>query len=139
MYGVMAVFVVWVCPLWVRRDRESRQPLSIERTPMGGTSHLPIERRRAQTAKATAAQPPLAQRRVNGGLRWAERYRNLPPEERQRIAIRCVIGRYVWDAKRRGLPTPVFHSYEPVVGDDGKLQAKPNTMRVMTEAEIEAI
>jgi hypothetical protein len=104
-----------------------------------GTSHLPIERRRAQTAKATAAFPPIAQRSITGGTNWARRYCALPPQERARIIARCVIGWYRYDAKRRGLPTPVFHSYEPVVDDDGKLQAKPNTMRVMTEAEIEAI
>jgi hypothetical protein len=106
---------------------------------VGGTSHLPIERRRAQTAKATAANPPLAQRRVKGGLHWAERYRNLPPEERQRIAIRCVVGWYRYDAKRRGLPTPVFHTYEPVVDDGGKLAVKPNTLRQLTDEEIAAL
>jgi hypothetical protein len=106
---------------------------------MGGTTHLPIERRRAQTAKATAAWPPIAQRRLNGGLRWAERYKTLSAEERQRIAIRCVIGRYIWDAKRRGLPIPIFHTYTPELGPDGKVAAKPGTLRPMTDAEIEAL
>jgi hypothetical protein len=106
---------------------------------MSGTAHLPIERRRAQTAKATAAYPPLAQRRVNGGLRWAQHYRSLCPEERQRIAIRCVLGRARWWARKNGYPDPVAFTYEPERGPDGKLQAKPNTMRRMTDAEIEAL
>ena len=106
---------------------------------MAGTAHLPLARRQQQTAKARSANPPIAQRRANGGLHWAEKYRTLPPEERARIALRCVIGRYLWDAKRRGLPPPIIHTYEPVVGDDGKLQSKPNTMRQMTDAEIEAL
>ena len=57
----------------------------------------------------------------------------------QRIAIRCVLGWYRWDAKRRGLPPPIIHTYEPERGPDGKLQAKPGTLRPMTDAEIEAL
>ena len=90
-------------------------------------------------AKARAAWPPIAQRRANGGRQWAERYRSLPPEERQRIAIRCVVGWYYYDAKRRGLPPPIIHTYEPERGPDGKLLAKPGSMRPMTDAEIEAL
>jgi hypothetical protein len=106
---------------------------------MGGTAHLPLARRQQQTAKARSANPPLAVRSVHGGLRWAQRYRSLSPEERARVAIRCVIGRYIWDAKRRGLPIPIFHTYTPEHGPDGKLQAKPGSMRPMTDEEIEAL
>ena len=72
-------------------------------------------------AKARAAYPPLAQRRVHGGLRWAERTAALHPSSAQ-IALKCVLGWYRWDARRRGLPDPVPYTYEPVVGDDGKVQ-----------------
>jgi hypothetical protein len=106
---------------------------------MGGTAHLPLARRQQQTAKATAAYPPLAQRSVNGGRHFAERYRFLPPEERQRIAIRCVVGRHLWWARKNGFPDPIIHIYEPELGPDGKLKAKSGTMRRMTDAEIEAL
>jgi hypothetical protein len=49
------------------------------------------------------------------------------------------LGWYVWDARRRGLPDPVAFTYEAVVGDDGKIAAKPGTLRQMTNAEIEAL
>jgi hypothetical protein len=114
-------------------------PRSLELTPVGGTSHLPIERRRAQMAKARAAWPPIAQRRANGGRHWAERYRALSPEERARIIMRCVLGWYRWDARRRGLPDPIPYTYEAVVGDDGKVAPKLRTLRPMTNAEIEAL
>jgi hypothetical protein len=104
-----------------------------------GTSHLPIERRRAQMAKALAAYPPIAQRRANGGRHWAEKYRTLSAEERARIAFRCVVGRYLWWARKNGFPDPIIHTYEPERGPDGKLQAKPGTLRQMTDAEIEAL
>lgn len=90
-------------------------------------------------AKALAAYPPIAQRRANGGRHWAEKYRTLSAEERQRIAIRCVVGRHLWWARKNGFPDPIIHTYEPMVDDDGKLQAKPNTMRVMSDAEIQAL
>jgi hypothetical protein len=128
---------VLVCLVVERGDRVRSR--SLELTPMGGTSHLPIERRRAQMAKARAAYPPIAQRRANGGLRWAERYKTLSAEERQRIAIRCVIGRYIWDAKRRGFPIPIFHTYTPELAPDGKLRAVSGSLRPMTDAEIEAL
>jgi hypothetical protein len=97
---------------------------------------LSAERRRAQTAKALRADPPLAVRSVHGGIGWAEKYRTLSAEDRARIAIRCVIGRYIWDAKRRGLPIPIFHAYTPERGPDGKLQAKPGSMRPMSEEDL---
>jgi hypothetical protein len=103
---------------------------------MPGTAHLPLARRQQQTLKACRANPPLSQRRANGGLRWAEKYRTLSPLERQRIAVRVVIGRYIWDAKRRGLPIPIFHTYTPERGPDGKLQAKPGSMRPMSEEDL---
>ena len=106
---------------------------------MPGTAHLPLYRRQQQTAKARSAYPPPAVRGANSGRLFAERYRNLSPEQRAQITIRCVIGRYIWDAKRRGLPIPVFHTYEPVVGDDGKLQVKPGSLRPLTDEEIQAI
>ena len=104
-----------------------------------GTSHLPLARRQQQTAKGRAAFPPIAQRRANGGRHWAEKYRTLSAEERQRIAIRCVIGRYRWWARKNGYPDPIIHTYEPVVGDDGKVAAKPGTLRPMTNEEIAAL
>ena len=104
-----------------------------------GTSHLPIERRRAQTAKATAAYPPLAQRQANGARRFAERYSALPPEERARIIARCVIGRAIWWARKNGFPDPIVHTYEPIVGDGGKIAVKPGTLRPLSDAEIEAL
>ena len=90
-------------------------------------------------AKARAAWPPIAQRRANGGLHWAERYRSLPPEERQRIAIRCVVGLASLWCEAGGFPAPIIHTYEPELGPDGKLKAKSGTMRPMTNAEIEAL
>jgi hypothetical protein len=90
-------------------------------------------------AKARAAWPPIAQRRVNGGLRWAAHYRSLSPEERARVAFRCVVGRHLWWARKNGFPDPIIHSYEPELGPDGKLKAKSGTMRRMTDAEIEAL
>ena len=95
---------------------------------MGGTSHLPIEcRRRAQTAKARAALPSIAQRRVNGGRHWAERYRSLPPEERARIIMRCVLGRARWWARKHGWPDPVPYVFEPEIDANGK--SRPNSAR----------
>jgi hypothetical protein len=98
-----------------------------------------VERRRARTAKATAAYPPLAVRSVHGGLRWAERYRTLSPEERARIAFRCVVGRHIWWARKNGFPDPIVHTYEPERGPDGQIAAKPGTLRPMTNEEIEAL
>ena len=106
---------------------------------MGGTSHLPLARRQQQTAKAIAANPPLATRSVNGGLRYATRYATLPAAERQRIMARCLLGWYRYDARRRGLPDPIPYTYEPMVDDNGKVAAKPGTLRPMTNEEIEAL
>jgi hypothetical protein len=106
---------------------------------VSGTTHLPLARRQQQTAKARSAYPPIAQRRANGGRHWAERYCALSPQERARIIARCVLGWYRWDARRRGLPDPIPYTYEAVVGDDGKVAAKPGTLRPMTDAEIEAL
>jgi hypothetical protein len=106
---------------------------------VSGTSHLPIERRRAQTAKATAANPPLPQRSVTGGTNWAKRYCALSPQERARIIARCVLGWCRYDARRRGLPDPIPYTYEPMVDDNGKVAAKPGTLRPMTNEEIEAL
>jgi hypothetical protein len=104
-----------------------------------GTSHLPLARRQQQMAKALAAYPPIAQRRANGGRHWAEKYRTLSAEERQRIAIRCVIGRARWWARKNGYPDPIIHTYEPERGPDGKIAVKPGSLRPMTDAEIEAL
>ena len=122
----------------MRRDIVFK-PRSLELTPVGGTSHLPLARRQQQTAKARSAYPPIAQRRANGGRHWAERYRSLTPEQRAQIAMKCVIGWYLWDAKRRGLPPPISHTYEPEQGPDGKLQAKPGSMRPMSEEELASL
>jgi hypothetical protein len=100
---------------------------------------FPVEVRRRWMAKALAADPPLAQRSVNGGHRWALRYASLSDAERQRITLKCVIGRYLWDAKRRGLPPPIIHTFEPEQGPDGKIRPKPGTMRPMTREELEAV
>src|SRR5271168_4069267 len=101
-----------------------------------GTAHLSIERRRAQTRKATLAYPPLATRRLNGGLRFAERYRNLSEAERAKITVRCVLGRYRWFARVNGLPPPLEMTFEPVALPDGGIAAKPGTLREMTEEEL---
>jgi hypothetical protein len=122
----------------VRRDIVSK-PRSVGLTPLGGTSHLPLARRQQQTAKARSAYPPIAQRRANGGRLWAERYGTLLPQERARIIAKCVLGWYRWDARRRGLPDPVPYTYEAVVGGDGKIAAKPGTLRPMTDEEIAAL
>jgi hypothetical protein len=81
----------------------------------------------------------MTQRRANGGRLWAERYRALSPEERARIIMRCVVGWYLWDARRRGLPPPIIRTYELERGPDEKLRAASGTMRQMTNAEIEAL
>jgi hypothetical protein len=86
-----------------------------------GTAHLPVERRRQLTAKACRADPPLAQRSVTGGRRWANRYYGLPPEERARIIAKCVLGWYRWDARRRGLPDPVAYTFEPETDARGQV------------------
>ena len=122
----------------MRRDIVSK-PRSLELTPVGGTSHLPLARRQQQTAKARSAYPPIAQRQANGGRHWAEKYRTLSPEQRTQIAMKCVVGWYLWDARRRGLPPPIIHTYEPERGPDEKLRAASGTMRQMTNAEIEAL
>jgi hypothetical protein len=98
---------------------------------MAGTARFPLAKRQQQTRKARAANPPLAARGANGGLRWAAKYRTLPAAERQRIAIRCVVGRALWWARSHGYPDPVFHSYEATVGDGGQVVAKPGTMRLV--------
>jgi hypothetical protein len=104
-----------------------------------GTAHLPLARRQQQTARARAANPPLAQRSVTGGTNWGKRYCALSPQERARIIARAVLGWYRWDARRRGLPDPVPYTYEPERGPDGELQAKPGSMREMTREEIAAL
>jgi hypothetical protein len=104
-----------------------------------GTAHLPLSRRLQQTAHARAAYPPLSQRSVTGGTKWAKRYSTLPPQERARIIARCVLGWYRYDARRRGLPDPIPYIYEPMGGDDGKVAAKSGTLRPMTDEEIAAL
>jgi hypothetical protein len=106
---------------------------------VGGTSHLPLARRRQQTAKARAAWPPQAQRRANGGLHWAQHYLSLPAEERARIIARCVLGWYRWNARRRGWPDPVAYTFEPEIDANGKVSVKTGSLRPMTDAEIEAL
>jgi hypothetical protein len=83
--------------------------------------------------------PSIAQRRVNGGRGWAERYRRLPAEERSRIAMKCVIGRYLWWARKNGLPAAIIHTYTAETDDAGKVSAKPGSLRQMTNDEIRAI
>jgi hypothetical protein len=45
---------------------------------MAGTTHLLLARRRAQTAKATTAYPPLIVRSYAGGASWRDKFRALP-------------------------------------------------------------
>jgi hypothetical protein len=106
---------------------------------VAGTAHLPIERRRAQTRKATLAYPPLIQRSIAGGARWAKRYRSLPEAERVKIIQRCVLGWYRYAARRDGLPPPVEMTFEPVALSDGGIAAKPGSLREMTEEELAKI
>ena len=87
-------------------------------------------------AKAVeAAYPPLARaqrpRRSSIGPRGT---RNLPARGTPAHChtLRDLAG-IANDAKRRGLPPPIIHTYEPVVGDDGKPQGREpqDTMRVI--------
>jgi hypothetical protein len=103
------------------------------------TSHLSIERRRAQTRKACLANPPLIQRSITGGQGWARRYRSLPDAERARVVQRLVLGTYRYLAKRNGQPPPIEMTFEPLALRDGGIAAKPGSLREMTEEELAEI
>ena len=90
-------------------------------------------------AKALAAYPPIAQRRANGGRNWAKRYRALPPEERARIIMKCVLGWHRWNARRNGWPDPIAFTFTPELDASGKVVAKPGSLRPMTDEEIGAL
>jgi hypothetical protein len=98
-----------------------------------------LEHRRAQTAKATAAYPPLAIRGGIGGRVFSERYRALPEAERARIIQRCVLGWYRWFARVNGLPPPIEMTSDPVALPDGGIAAKPGSLREMTQEELAEI
>ena len=83
--------------------------------------------------------PPQAQRRVNGGRAWAERYRAMSLEERQRIIALCVLGRLRQHARKNGYPDPIAFTFVPAADEKGDIAAKPGEMRPMTDEEIAAL
>jgi hypothetical protein len=72
-----------------------------------GTSRCSIEVRRAQTAKASAAWPPLAVRAEKGGAASAEWYAEASPEVRARHHNRIVLGTIRFRARKAGYPAPL--------------------------------
>jgi hypothetical protein len=106
---------------------------------MAGTAHLPLWRRQAQTRAGCAAFPPLAVRSLEGGKSWRDRYHALPRAAQQQIINKMVLGTLRYRAKKHGWPLPVVFSFDPEQLPDGSAQAKPGTLRQMTDDEIRAI
>jgi hypothetical protein len=93
------------------------------------------EARRRQVAKAQAAPPSLAARGYRGGERFRDRFRALSLQEQYEIIKKMVIARMRAQAKRRGMPPPIFHTCEVRPCEGGGYELVEGSMRRMTQAE----
>ena len=119
------------------------------RVPSRSASNLPQYGNFSSSSRTSPAADGQGPRRLpahsSAPRQWRSSLgRKVPHLIRQRNAQRhrfaALSGKHLWvGARKNGFPDPIIHTYEPELGPDGKLQAKPNTMRQMTDAEIEAL
>ena len=97
------------------------------------------EARRRQTAKARAADPSAAVRRYHGGCGNRDRFYALSLQKQFEIIRKMVVARMRYQARRRGMPEPIF--FDATVGscEGGGYELVEGSMRRMTKAEIDAL
>jgi hypothetical protein len=88
--------------------------------------------RRALTAAATLADPPLILRSHSGGENWTDRFRALDAAARARVVMKMLLGQLRARAKLNGYPLPIPYTCD--LDADGNVDR--STLRPMTREEV---